>query len=54
MSLTGEVTGAVDFGIFVKVEQGLEGLVHISELDWGLEDTRALYKVGDKVKTLED
>lgn len=49
--LTGEVTGAVDFGIFVKVEQGLEGLVHISELDWGLvEDTRALYKVGDKTK----
>ncbi len=49
--LTGEVTGAVDFGIFVKVEQGLEGLVHISELDWGLvEDTRALYKVGDAVK----
>ena len=49
--LTGEVTGAVDFGIFVKVEQGLEGLVHISELDWGLvEDTRSLYKVGDKVQ----
>jgi small subunit ribosomal protein S1 len=49
--LDGEVTGAVDFGIFVKIEQGLEGLVHISELDWGLvEDTRALYKVGDKVK----
>ncbi len=49
--LNGEVTGAVDFGIFVKIEQGLEGLVHISELDWGLvEDTRALYKVGDKVK----
>ncbi|MES2749035.1 MAG: S1 RNA-binding domain-containing protein [Patescibacteria group bacterium] len=49
--LNGEVTGAVDFGIFVKIEQGLEGLVHISELDWGLvDDTRALYKVGDKVK----
>jgi small subunit ribosomal protein S1 len=49
--LNGEVTGAVDFGIFVKIEQGLEGLVHISELDWGLvEDTRSLYKVGDKVK----
>lgn len=48
--LAGEVTGAVDFGIFVKLEEGLEGLVHISELDWGLvEDTRALYKVGDKV-----
>lgn len=50
-TLEGEVTGAVDFGVFVKIEQGLEGLVHISELDWGLvEDTRSLYKVGDKVK----
>ncbi len=49
--LGGEVTGAVDFGVFVKIEDGLEGLVHISELDWGLvEDTRSLYKVGDKVK----
>ncbi len=49
--LQGTVTGAVDFGIFVKLEEGLEGLVHISELDWGLvEDTRALYKVGDKVQ----
>lgn len=49
--LDGEVTGAVDFGVFVKIEDGLEGLVHISELDWGLvEDTRSLFKVGDKVK----
>lgn len=49
--LSGEVTGAVDFGIFVKIEDGLEGLVHISELDWGLvEDTRTLFKVGDKVQ----
>lgn len=47
----GEVTGAVDFGVFVKLEPGLEGLVHISELDWGLvEDTKALYKVGDAVE----
>ena len=47
----GEVTGAVDFGVFVKLEQGLEGLVHISELDWGLvEDPRVLFKVGDKVQ----
>lgn len=47
----GEVTGAVDFGVFVKLEQGLEGLVHISELDWGLvEDPRALFKVGDTVR----
>lgn len=49
--LDGEVTGTVDFGVFVRVEDGLEGLVHISELDWGLvENPRTLYKVGDKVK----
>lgn len=47
----GEVTGVVDFGVFVKIEPGLEGLVHISELDWGLvEDPRALFSVGDRVK----
>ena len=46
----GEVTGAVDFGVFVKLEPGLEGLVHISEIDWGLvEDTKTLFKVGDAV-----
>ncbi len=49
--LDGEVTGIVDFGVFVKVEDGLEGLVHISEMDWGLvEDPKQMYKVGDKVK----
>jgi small subunit ribosomal protein S1 len=45
------VAGIVDFGVFLKLEDGLEGLVHISELDWGLvEDPRTLYKVGDPVK----
>ncbi len=49
--LEGEVTGIVDFGVFVKVESGLEGLVHISELDWGLvEDPHTLFNVGDSVK----
>ncbi len=46
----GEITGIVDFGIFVKLEDGLEGLVHISEIEWGLvEDPRSLFSVGDKV-----
>ncbi len=49
--ITGEVTGVVDFGIFLKVEEGLEGLVHISEIDWSLvDDPRTLYNIGDKVK----
>lgn len=47
----GEVTGAVDFGIFIKIEDNLEGLVHISEIDWSLvENPRDLYHIGDKVK----
>lgn len=47
----GTVTGAVDFGIFIKMEEGLEGLVHISEIDWALVDNpRARYKVGEKVR----
>ncbi len=47
----GSVTGIVDFGVFLKLEEGLEGLVHISEIDWGLvEDPRALFKVGESVR----
>lgn len=46
-----EVAGIVDFGVFLKVEEGIEGLVHISELDWGLvENPRELFKLGDKVQ----
>ena len=49
--IEGEVTGIVDFGIFVRLEQGLEGLVHISEIGWALvEDPRTYYNVGDAVK----
>jgi len=45
------IAGIVDFGIFLKLEDGLEGLVHISELDWGLvEDPRVLFKVGEQIR----
>ncbi len=50
-TVLGDVTGMVDFGVFVKLQEGLEGLVHISEIDWGLvDDPRHFFKVGDKVK----
>lgn len=49
--VTGEITGIVDFGLFIKLEEGLEGLVHISEIDWGLVDNiKAMFKVGDKIR----
>lgn len=49
--IEGEVTGAVDFGIFVKLDDSLEGLVHISEISWSLvENPREVYKPGTKVQ----
>lgn len=48
--VSGEITGVTDFGAFVKFGEGLEGLVHISELDWRLiSNPKESLKVGDKV-----
>lgn len=48
--IEGEITGIVDFGAFVKIKENLQGLVHISEMDWGLvENPRTLFHVGQKV-----
>lgn len=47
----GVVTGVVDFGAFIEFGDGLEGLVHISELAWQRIDNPGDYvKVADKVK----
>ncbi len=47
----GVVVGVADFGIFVRFDDYLEGLIHISELAWKkVEDPSKEYKVGDKVK----
>jgi small subunit ribosomal protein S1 len=32
--LTGKVTNLTDYGCFVEIEEGVEGLVHVSEMDW--------------------
>jgi small subunit ribosomal protein S1 len=45
----GEVTNVVDFGAFVQVGEGVEGLVHISEMPDG-EQTRDGLSSGDKVR----
>lgn len=47
----GEVTGVTDFGVFIKIQDSLEGLAHISELDWGLvDDPREMFRVGETIK----
>ena len=50
--LEGTVSGITPFGIFVNAE-GLEGLVHLSELSWDkVEDIGSIYSVGDKVNVM--
>ncbi len=49
--ITGKVTKIVPFGAFVEIEEGLEGLIHISELDYKrIEMPEEVVKVDDEVK----
>jgi small subunit ribosomal protein S1 len=49
--VSGRVTGVVDFGAFIEFDDGLEGLIHISELAWQrIDDPKEVVKVGDTVK----
>ena len=47
----GKVVGVVDYGVFVELEQGVEGLVHVTEMSWSKKPTHPskLAKVGDEV-----
>jgi small subunit ribosomal protein S1 len=48
--VTGTVTKLTNFGVFVGLENGLEGLLHISELaDHKVENPEEVVKVGDKI-----
>ncbi len=47
--VTGAITNITDFGFFVEVEEGIEGLVHISELSRDKAKMAAL-KVGDQIR----
>jgi small subunit ribosomal protein S1 len=48
----GEIIGIVDFGVFIKFgEENIEGLIHISELDWAIiEDPSKIVKAGEITK----
>ena len=47
----GKVVGIVDYGVFVELEQGIEGLVHVSEMSWNkkIQHPSKVAKVGDEV-----
>ncbi len=50
----GIVRGLTNYGIFVEIEEGVEGLVHVSELVWGARPRHAseLFSKGDTVEAL--
>ncbi len=51
-SVEGKITNVTDFGIFVEVEEGIEGLVHVSEISKEKVKTPVgLFNVGDTLKT---
>ena len=56
-SLEGKVTNLTDYGCFVEINEGVEGLVHVSEMDWTNKNIHPskVVSVGDKVtvKVLE-
>ncbi|WP_343683570.1 30S ribosomal protein S1 [Asticcacaulis sp.] len=51
--IEGEVKNATEFGLFVGFENDIDGMVHLSDLDWNVagEEAIAKYKKGDLVKT---
>ena len=52
--IEGQVKNITDFGIFVGVDEGIDGLVHISDLSWTkrIKHPSELYKKGDIVKAV--
>lgn len=50
----GKVTNITDYGAFVEVEDGIEGLVHVSEMDWTNKnvDPRKLVTLGEEVEVM--
>ena len=50
--VTGKVRSLTDFGAFVEIEEGFDGLVHVSDISWTgrLKNPGEVYKKGDEVK----
>ena len=52
--LVGKVRNLTEFGAFVEVEDGIDGLIHISDMSWGkrLEHSSEVLKKGDEVEAM--
>jgi len=52
--VTGEVKNATEFGLFIGLEGDVDGMVHMSDIAWGIsgEDALALHRKGEEVKAI--
>jgi len=52
--LSGKVTNLTDYGCFVEIETGVEGLVHVSEMDWTNKNVspNKIVQLGDEVEVM--
>ena len=52
--IKGKVSSITDYGLFVEVQKGVEGLIHISEISWTdrITDLKKHFKIGDEVEAL--
>ncbi len=52
--ITGKVVNVTDYGIFIEIAEGVEGLVHVSEMSWTkkVKNPLRMYKVGDEIQAL--
>ena len=51
--ISGKVVSIMNYGLFVAVEEGIEGLVHISEVSWkkNIESLANIYNIGDSIES---
>lgn len=52
--VTGEVVSVVDYGAFVALEEGVEGLIHVSEMSWTkkIKNPRSVIEIGQEVEVV--
>jgi small subunit ribosomal protein S1 len=52
--VAGRVTNVTDYGAFVELEQGIEGLIHVSEMSWSkkMKNPSKVVSVGDQVEAI--
>ena len=52
-SVKGKIVSIMNYGVFIEIEKGIEGLIHISEISWtkNIQNLQDQYKVGDSLES---